>query len=98
MNNAMITELVNEVIAQLSTDGKVSIDGINDKLNSGRMHGVFSTVDDDVSAAHTAHLTLVAMPLEKRKEIIANIRKRCAEQVRLLSEIAVLLDLLTYLH
>ena len=89
MNNAMITELVNEVIAQLATDKKVSIGTINSQLNSGRMHGVFSTVDDAVSAAHTAHLTLVAMPLEKRKEIIANIRKRCAEHVQLLAEIAV---------
>jgi acyl-CoA reductase-like NAD-dependent aldehyde dehydrogenase len=53
------------------------------------MHGVFATVDEAVSAAHIAHLTLVAMPLEKRKSIIANIRKRCAEQVQMLAEIAV---------
>ena len=54
----------------------------------GMQHGVFQTVDDAVSAAQIAHQTLVAMPLEKRKEIIANIRKRAAEDVHTLAEMA----------
>ena len=51
-------------------------------------HGVFPTVDQAVDAAYRAHLTLVAMPLEKRREIIANIRKRCAEDVHNLARLA----------
>jgi aldehyde dehydrogenase len=84
MKQQVLTELVKDVIAQLQQE-KVGLANIQ----SGKMHGVFATVDDAVGAAHLAHLTLVAMPLEKRKEIIANIRKRCAEQARILSEIAV---------
>ena len=65
-------------------DGEVKTANINDgAVTNAKLS------DDAVAAAHTAHLTLVAMPLEKRKEIIANIRKRCAEQVQLLAEIAV---------
>ena len=39
-------------------------------------HGVFDSVDHAVDAAQQAHQTLVVQPLEKRKEVIANIRKR----------------------
>ncbi len=52
-------------------------------------HGCFKTVSDAVGAARQAQLTLVALPLEKRREIIANIRKRCAEDVRSLASFAV---------
>lgn len=61
--------------------------------NTGRMParplGVYATVDQAVAAAHDAHQTLVAIPLEKRREIIANIRRRCAEDVHTLSRMAV---------
>ena len=51
--------------------------------------GVFKTVDAVMDAAQTAQLTLISMPLEKRREIIANIRKRCAEDVHSLARLAV---------
>lgn len=51
--------------------------------------GAYKSVDEAVAAAHQAHLTLVAIPLEKRREIIANIRRRCAEDVHTLSRMAV---------
>jgi len=61
--------------------------------NTGRMpanpRGVFKTVDAAADAAWTAHQTLVAISLEKRREIIANIRRRCAEDVQTLSRMAV---------
>lgn len=50
--------------------------------------GVYKTVDEAVDAAETAHLTLVALPLEKRREIIANVRKRAAQDVRTLARMA----------
>ncbi|MFN7142756.1 MAG: aldehyde dehydrogenase family protein [Myxococcota bacterium] len=51
--------------------------------------GVFKSVADAVGAARQAQLTLIALPLEKRREIIANIRRRCAEDVVTLAKMAV---------
>jgi acyl-CoA reductase-like NAD-dependent aldehyde dehydrogenase len=52
-------------------------------------HGVFKTVADAHAAAKSAQQTLIALPLEKRREIIANIRKRTAEDVHNLAKLAV---------
>ncbi len=54
-----------------------------------RGHGVYKTVSEAVDAATASQRTLVALPLEKRREIIANVRRRCAEDVRSLAEFAV---------
>jgi aldehyde dehydrogenase len=51
-------------------------------------HGVFAEVSEAVSAATMAHQVLVHMPLEKRREIIANIRRRAAEDVNTLATLA----------
>ena len=53
------------------------------------LQGVFTSVSDALSAARKAHELLVVMPLEKRKEIIANIRRRCAEQAERFAVMAV---------
>jgi len=53
-----------------------------------RPHGVYKTVSLAVDAARTAQAILVEMPLEKRREIIANIRRRCAEDVHTLAKMA----------
>jgi acyl-CoA reductase-like NAD-dependent aldehyde dehydrogenase len=68
------------------------------RINKGEMpvstqmpahpHGVYVTVSEAVSAATMAHQVLVNMPLEKRREIIANIRRRAAEDVNSLSTLA----------
>ncbi len=50
--------------------------------------GVYKTVSEAVDAATTAQSILVAMPLEKRREIIANVRRRCAEDVHNLAGLA----------
>lgn len=61
--------------------------------NTGHMpahpRGVYKTVDEAVDASRSAHQALVAISLEKRREIIANIRRRCAEDVQTLSRMAV---------
>lgn len=54
-----------------------------------RPRGSFATVDQAVDASTVSHQTLVALPLEKRREIVANVRRRCAEQVQTLSRMAV---------
>lgn len=54
-----------------------------------RGHGVYKTVSDAVGAAKAAQATLIALPLEKRREIIANVRRRLAEDVHSLAKFAV---------
>ena len=54
----------------------------------GAPRGVFKTVDAAMDAAAHAQMTLMAMPLEKRREIIGNIRKRAAEDVHSLAKLA----------
>jgi acyl-CoA reductase-like NAD-dependent aldehyde dehydrogenase len=53
-----------------------------------RQRGVFQTVDDAVAAAGIAQALLNEMPLEKRREMVANIRRRCAEAVPTLAQMA----------
>jgi len=53
-----------------------------------RQRGVFDTVDDAVASAGIAQALLAEMPLEKRREMIANIRRRCAEAVPTFAEMA----------
>lgn len=77
-----LSGIIHDVLAELQQGARKRQDP------NAQQHGVFRTVDDAVSAAQIAHQTLVAMPLEKRKEIIANIRKRAAEDVHTLAEMA----------
>ncbi len=51
-------------------------------------HGVYKTVSLAVDAARTGQKVLINQPLEKRREIIANIRRRCAEDVHTLARMA----------
>ena len=50
--------------------------------------GVYKTVSEAVGAAKTAQSILIEMPLEKRREIIANIRRRAAQDVQTLATMA----------
>jgi acyl-CoA reductase-like NAD-dependent aldehyde dehydrogenase len=77
-----LSEIIADVLAELHNGERAP----RDLSNNPR--GVFPTVDQAVDAAHQAHLTLVAIPLEKRREIIANIRKRAAEDVHNLAKLA----------
>ena len=51
-------------------------------------HGVYKTVGECVDAARTSQRVLINLPLEKRREIIANIRRRAAEDVHTLARMA----------
>ncbi len=51
--------------------------------------GCYKTVSEAVDAAGASQRLLAALPLEKRREIIANVRKRTAEDVRSLATFAV---------
>ena len=55
--------------------------------SSGR--GLFADVDSAVAAARQAFEIYSTVPLETRKRMIANVRRRCTEAVELLSKLAV---------
>ena len=84
MERDQIEGLVEKVLARLQANEP----GVRHEPPA-KPKGVYKTVSDCVGAARQAQLTLVALPLEKRREIIANIRRRCAEDVLTLSKMAV---------
>jgi acyl-CoA reductase-like NAD-dependent aldehyde dehydrogenase len=82
--NVDITDVVEKVLARMKGG---DLGAPRTELPS-RPLGVMKSVDDAVAAAGIAQLQLVALPLEKRREIIANIRKRAAENVHTMAKMA----------
>ena len=80
-----VSELVERVLARVR-NGEVPDRQID---VPGAPRGVFKTVDGAMDAADQAQSVLVSVPLEKRREIIANIRKRAAQDVSSLARLAV---------
>ena len=78
-----LSEIISEVLAELGHVPQATLDP------NRSMIGVFDTVNEALDAARIAHQTLVVLPLEKRREIIANIRKKCALHARQFAELAV---------
>ena len=69
-----LQSIITEILSELGQEtAKVDV--------NRPLQGVFASVDDALFAARKAHQLLVVMPLEKRREIIANIRRRCADNV-----------------
>jgi len=85
MNKDQIGDIVSRVLNQIRSGEMPSR---TDSM-PGSPKGVFKTVDAAHDAARKAHEVLVQMPLEKRREIIANIRKRSAQDVHTLAKMAV---------
>jgi len=84
MQTEQIRDIVDKVLARIN-DGELP-------AKTGEMpaapRGVFKTVDGAMDAASQAQETLMAISLEKRREIIANIRRRAAEDVHSLAKLA----------
>ena len=80
-----VSEIVDRVLTRIR-NGSLPQDEVE---VPGAPRGVFTTVDSAMDAAAQAQLTLMAQPLEKRREIIANIRKRAAADVHSLARLAV---------
>ena len=79
-----VAALVERVLRQLQTgDGPP-----RDPEAPRALRGVYPTADQAIAAATLAQQQLVALPLEKRREIVANVRRRCAEQVSTLARMA----------
>jgi aldehyde dehydrogenase len=84
MDNVQIQDIVGRVLARIqSGDGPQPTAEV-----PVAPRGVFATVDDAVDAATLAQQTLMAISLEKRREIIANVRRRAAEDVHNLAKMA----------
>ncbi len=84
MQGDQVNEIVAKVLARVR-GGEIPQHEVD---VPGAPRGVFKTVDAAMDAAAHAQLTLMAMPLEKRREIIGNIRKRAAEDVHSLAKLA----------
>jgi len=61
---------------------------VSGSRGSGSGRGICGDITQAVTAARKAHLELVALPLETRFEIVANVRKRLRENVPMLAELA----------
>ncbi len=79
-----VEAIVRKVLAQVRTGDAPAKAG-----PPAKPHGVYKTVSDAVGAARIAQSTLVALPLEKRREIVASIRKHAAADVHTLARMAV---------
>ena len=70
MNRDQISHIVERVLGQIQ-QGEMPAKVAD---YPAQPKGVFKTVDSAMDAARHAHEVLVEIPLEKRREIIANIR------------------------
>lgn len=88
VDSAQLDAIVAQVLEQVrggKTDGRP-------EAGKGELpakpRGTFRSVSEGVAAARAAQATLVALPLEKRREIIASIRRRAAADVLTLARMA----------
>lgn len=84
-----IQAIVDKVVHRLGSPGQgpAATKGGGPAVPSGR--GVFADIDSAISAARRAFLVYSTVPLEVRKRMIANVRRRCTEAVDLMSKMAV---------
>jgi len=79
---SIVTQLVSRFFA--SADGKADL-----QQDTAVGPGLFSEMDQLIEAAEQAHYELMSMTLEKRKEIIRNIRQAVLDNLETLSRMAV---------
>lgn len=85
MQRDQVSDIVERVLTRIRTsDSPAGISG-----PPAQPRGSFATVDEAVVAARHSQQILVAMPLDKRREMVANMRRRLAEQIVPLSRMAV---------
>ncbi len=84
--------IVEKVVQRLGSSAPGSAGGessgrIYEALMSGR--GIFADIDSAVAAARQAFQVFSTVPLETRKRMVANVRRRTTENVDLMSRLAV---------
>jgi acyl-CoA reductase-like NAD-dependent aldehyde dehydrogenase len=86
MQRDQLSEIVERVLGKLKEGERPSAPM---PAPAGPRHGVFKTIKEGYEAARISQQVLVALPLEKRREIIANMRRRLAEQIVNISRLGV---------
>jgi acyl-CoA reductase-like NAD-dependent aldehyde dehydrogenase len=84
LDEAQLRAVVDAVLARLQPAGAAL-----PQLGGGRQLGVYRTIDQAVDAAREAHRQLAGMSLERRREMVANIRRVACDQVQDLARMAV---------
>lgn len=100
-NNSSIDDIVKQVLSEINngkistvvspatnTNGNAPYSKLTLRSNSASCC-CFSSLDDAVEAARMAQRRFLDISLERRKEIIANVRKRALEKAELLGRMAV---------
>lgn len=64
-------------------------DALQKEVTSARGEGIFSTVEEAVKAAQKAQKLLMGLPLDQRRNLIRNIRKKALQEIETLSRMAV---------
>ena len=91
LNHADIQAIVDKVVRRIGGSGGAPAGAPKSTLAGARMsgRGLFPDVDSAVAAARRAFEIFSTVPLETRKRMIANVRRRATESVELLSKMAV---------
>jgi len=93
LNSDQIQDIVSKVVSRLGAPASGPGLGGAPNLPQGEVRGsgrgLFPDVDSAVSAARRAFQVYATVPLETRKRMIANVRRRCTEAVDLFSRNAV---------
>ena len=83
----LIIESVLNKLESTKDDKKIFDNSLN--ISSSGQDGIFQKVNAAVDAAEAAHLELVKLTLEKRREIIRSIRKTIMSNLAEISKLAV---------
>ncbi|RLD40388.1 MAG: aldehyde dehydrogenase EutE [Bacteroidetes bacterium] len=86
INEQVIKSIIEKVVKSVTNNLTLSLNNING-VNLGL--GIYSDIDNAIIAAEKAYLELSAIKLEKRKNIINNIRKVILDNLEVLSKMAV---------
>ena len=89
IDEEQIARLVRETLARLGHVAPAASLTTDSAFNSPSLGPAFATVNEAVAAAAEAQQKLIALPLEKRKELIEAMRRICIEHVNELAELAV---------
>jgi len=84
-----ISNLVEEVVKKLMETRGNGFTAKKDKSRYNNKNGIYENIEDAIDAAYGAQKELMALSMEKRQEIIENIRRVMRTHVRILSEMAV---------
>ncbi len=88
IDEKQIEQIVSQVLTTLQNDVKVAVPPTA-KSSSSSQSGVFSTVEEAISAAKTAQAALTKLGIAKRRELIEAIKQVSLENSKRLADMAV---------